>query len=92
MEDFIDLTMFANDKYKLLKFLYNNQIQVKEDKYIALSQQEIADMLHMAKLKTNAIMQELKKLDIISTYKNTRGKYIITEKGNKIINLIEKKY
>ena len=37
-------------------------------------------------------MQELKKLDIISTYKNTRGKYIITEKGNKIINLIEKKY
>lgn len=50
---------FTNDKYKLLKFLYDNQIEIKNNKYIALSQQEIADSLHFSKNKTNKIMQEL---------------------------------
>ena len=30
----LSLELFVNDKYKLLKFLYDNQIQVKEDYYI----------------------------------------------------------
>lgn len=34
----INLNLFANDTYKLLKFLYDNQIQVKEDYYVVLSQ------------------------------------------------------
>ena len=43
---------FTNDKYKLLKFLYDNQIEIKNNKYIALSQQEIADSLHFSKNNT----------------------------------------
>ena len=49
----INLVDFTNDKYKLLKFLYDNQIEIKNNKYIALSQQEIADSLHFSKNKTN---------------------------------------
>lgn len=88
----INLVDFTNDKYKLLKFLYENQIEIKNNKYIALSQQEIADSLHFSKNKTNKIMQELKKDNFIDTFNNTKGKYIVSDKGNKVIAIIEKKY
>lgn len=84
----MDLNLFMNDKYKLLKLLYDSQIKVKDDVYIALSQQEIADILHFAKLKTNQIMKELKELDYISTFKGIKGKYIITNKGLDVIYYI----
>ena len=83
---------FTNDKYKLLKFLYDNQIEIKNNKYIALSQQEIADSLHFSKNKTNKIMQELKKDNFIDTFNKTKGKYIVSDKGNKVIGVIERKY
>ena len=31
-----NLEYFANDNYKVLKFLYDNQIQVKDEYYIVL--------------------------------------------------------
>ena len=86
----INLVDFINDKYKLLKFLYDNQI--KNNKYIVLSQQEIADSLHFSKNKTNKIMQELKKDYFIDIYNNVKGKYMIADKGNKVISVIKKKY
>ncbi len=88
----INLNLFTNDTYKLLKFLYDNQIQVKEDYYVVLSQQEIADMLHYSKLKTNSIMKDLRNNEFITTFKNKRGKYMITNKGYKVIEILEKRY
>ena len=88
----INLVDFTNDKYKLLKFLYDNQIEIKNNKYIALSQQEIADSLHFSKNKTNKIMQELKKDNFINTFNNTKGKYIVSDKGNKVVEIVIRKY
>ena len=88
----INLVQFTNGKYKILKFLYDNQIEIKNNKYVTLSQQEIADSLHFSKNKTNKIIQELKKDNFIDSYNNTKGKYIITDKGNKVIGVIERKY
>ena len=88
----INLNLFTNDTYKLLKFLYDNQIQVKEDYYVVLSQQEIADILHYSKLKTNNIMKDLRNNDFIPTFNNKRGKYMITNKGYKVIEVLEKRY
>ena len=85
----INLIDFTNDKYKLLKFLYDNQIEIKNNKYIVLSQQEIADSLHFSKNKTNKIMQELKKDNFIDTFNNTKGKYIVTKNGEKVVKIIE---
>lgn len=87
-----NLVDFTNDKYRILKFLYDNQVQVKNNKYIVLSQQEIADMNHFSKNKINKIIQELKKDGFIESFNNTKGKYIITKKGNKVIDVIENKY
>lgn len=52
------LSQFGNDKYKILKFFYDNEIKVKKDNYISLSQQEIADMLHYSKNKINKYIKE----------------------------------
>lgn len=84
------LEYFANDNYKVLKFLYDNQIQVKDEYYIVLSQQEIADMVNFSKLKTNGIMQELREKGFIANYENKRRKYIITDIGYKVIELMQK--
>ena len=60
-----NLEYFANDNYKVLKFLYNNQIQVKDEYYIVLSQQEIADMVQFSKLKSNGIFDSSKTFTLV---------------------------
>lgn len=85
------LILFANKKYKLLKFMYDNQIKVKEDKYISMAQQEMADMLHTAKLKVNLTIKEFKECGFIENYKGKRGKYVFTDKGIKVLRLFENK-
>ena len=85
-----NLEYFGNDNYKVLKFLYDNQIQVKDKYYIILSQQEIADMVQFSKLKTNGIMQELREKGFIDNYENKRRKYVITDIGYKVIELMSK--
>lgn len=87
-----NLVDFTNDKYKILKCLYENQIQIKNDRYTVLSQEEISSLMHFSKNKTNIIMQKLRKDGFIDIYNNTKGKYIITKNGNKVISIIEKKY
>ena len=84
------LRHFKKLNYKVLKFLYNNQIQVNDEYYIVLSQQEIADMVQFSKLKTNGIMQELREKGFIANYENKRRKYVITDIGYKVIELMSK--
>ena len=83
------LEYFGNDNYKVLKFLYDNQIQVKDKYYIVLSQQEIADMVQFSKLKTNGIIQDLREKGFIDNYENKRRKYVITDIGYKVIELMK---
>ena len=85
-----NLEYFGNDNYKVLKFLYDNQIQVKDKYYIVLSQQEIADMVNFSKLKTNGIIQDLREKGFIDNYENKRRKYVITDIGYKVIELMSK--
>lgn len=85
-----NLEYFGNDNYKVLKFLYDNQIQVKDKYYIILSQQEIADMVQFSKLKTNGIIQDLREKGFIDNYENKRRKYVITDIGYKVIELMSK--
>ena len=86
------LEYFGNDNYKVLKFLYDIQIPIEntEEKYIFLSQQEIANIIHFSKTKINAIMQDLKRKGFIDNYNKKRGKYIITDIGKQVIELMSK--
>ena len=86
------LKYFGNDNYKVLKFLYDIQIPIEntEEKYIYLSQQEIANIIRFSKTKINAIMQDLKRKGFIDNYNKKRGKYIITDIGKQVIELMGK--
>lgn len=85
-----NLEFFANDKYRLLKLLQENQVKTKDGFYIPMSQQKIADLAHFSKLKTNQILNELINTGFVDVYENKRGKYEITEKGIKALYLMQK--
>ena len=87
----VNLDFFANERYELLKILSESQVRVGEDLYINLSQEEIAAIAKMAKMKANKIINELINADCLDLYKGKRGKYVITEKGTKVLKLMQKK-
>ena len=83
------LDFFANDAYDILKLLHDNQIKVKEAVYVPLSQQELADMAHFSKLKTNKLLNALIEAGYVVCFEGRRGKYAITDKGYKVIALMQ---
>lgn len=85
------LEFFSNDRYRILKLLSENQVKVKDVSYVSLSQQEIADMAHFSKLKTNKLLNELIDDGYIGLFNGKRGKYMLTEKGLKVLRIIQKK-
>ena len=84
-----NLEVFTNDKYRLLKWIADNEVQYRKAKYLSSSQQEIADTLHYSKSKTNRYMNELIKLNFLKRYKE-KGKYALTKQGYEAINIIGK--
>lgn len=56
------------------------QILVKETNVVKLTQQEIADILQISKVKVNGIMTVLKKDGYIAQI-SPRGKYFLTDKA-----------
>ena len=63
------------------------QISVNDSMIVKLSQQEIADILKLSKVKVNTIIAELK-ADCYITQKSPRGKYSLTDKAkNELANI-----
>lgn len=83
------LEFFVNERYTLLKLLCEHQVKVKDAIYVTLSQQEIADMAHISKLKANKIINELINQECVYLYNNKRGKYALTKKGLKVLQIIQ---
>lgn len=85
----MNLELFANDRYEVLRILSENQITIKEESYVPLSQQEIADLAHYSKLKTNKIINELKDYGCVVPFQGKKGKYALTETGRKVVYAIQ---
>lgn len=83
------LDFFSNERYKLLKIIYDNRVDIKKDAYATLSQQEIADIAHISKLKANRIINELINAGFVYYYNNKRGKYAVSDIGHRAMELIE---
>jgi len=86
------LLPFGNERFCVLNILKLHQIKVKDETYISLSQQEIADLAHFSKSKTNKILKFLLENHYIESYKNMRGKYKITNKGEVVLDAFLKSY
>ena len=85
----MSIEYFGNDKYKVLACMAERQISVKDSTIIKLSQQEIADIVKLSKVKVNAIIAELK-TDGYIFQKSPRGKYSLTDKAKKELADIQK--
>ena len=86
----MSLEYFANDRYSILSILKENQVKIKNEEYVPLSQQEIADIAHFSKQKTGKLLNELIKDGYVGKFKSLRGKYLITDKGEQVIEIIDK--
>lgn len=85
------LDFFGNDRYAILKLLSENQVKIKENYYVSLSQQEIADIARFSKLKTNRLLNELLKEGFVDYFNGKRGKYTITNNGLRVLHLMQEK-
>ena len=70
------IKLFLNDYYDLLKFMHDNEVVILDEKVIPLTQQKI-----------NSMFSILQKQDYIE--QKTRGKYVLTDKAENIIETIE---
>lgn len=87
----LTLQYFANDNYKILKILSDNKVVILEDLIVPLSQQQIADIAHFSKVKTNQILNDLINKGFVDTFEGKRAKYTLTDLGNKVIKLLGEK-
>ncbi len=82
------IELFLNDYYELLKLMHDNEVVILDEKVIPLTQQQIASTLNCSKMKINSMFGILQKQKFIE--QKTRGKYVLTDKAETIIETIEK--
>lgn len=81
------LESFVTDKYRVLKAIYEHQVEIADNTYSPLSQQEIGDILGFSKVKANTLIKELIEEGYIEAA--SRSKYRITEDGLEIFKKIK---
>ena len=83
----MQIDLFLNDHYKLLKLLYDNQSAVLDKRVIPLTQAEICAALGMSKVKVNSMFVEFQKEGLL--IQESRGKYSLTDSSETIIKGIQ---
>lgn len=83
------LADFVNEKYLVLKALYDHQVCVGGETFAPLSQQEIAGLVGFARPKTISILQALIDKGYVSVFCGMRGKYVVTKDGLWVIAYFE---
>ena len=83
------IEFFTNDRYLVLKTLYEHQIEINNAEICPITQQEIADSLGCSKAKVNMVLNELIDSGYVQIYKNTKGRYVLTEEAKKIMKKLK---
>lgn len=84
-----DVDLFLNDTYLVLMVLFNNQQEINNHVFTAITQQEIAENLGYSLMKVNSIIIKLKKAGYVTAYRNSKGRYQLTDKANILISTIQ---
>lgn len=66
------LKIFGNELFNTLAFIKEHQHKIWADWYCKMSQQEIADSLHISKLKANRYIRQLKEYGFLKYYGDIR--------------------
>lgn len=81
------INLFLNDYYELLKLMHDNEAVILDEKIIPLTQLQIATTLNCSKMKVNSMFSVLQKEGFVE--QKSRGKYILTDRAESIIETIE---
>ena len=76
---------FLNDKFMVLKILYEHQMDINGIMICPITQQELANMSGFSKAKINCILNELMRRQYVQMYNNTKGRYVLLDEAIKII-------
>lgn len=88
-KDILDLLL--TDYYRILRVLDENQVKINNnEKFVPLTQIEVAELIGVSKITMNSMFKELHRQDLIYPYKGKRGIYCLTEKAQTILKEISK--
>ena len=82
----MDNEFFVNDRYHILKVLYENQVTIGENVFTPITQEELATMTKWSKAKVNKVLNELIDNGYVTVFSGSKGRYQITNNGMGIIN------
>lgn len=85
------IEFFTNDRYLVLKTLYEHQIEINNIEICPITQQEIADSLGCGKAKVNMVLNELIDNGYVQIYNNTKGRYALMDEAKKIMKVFKVK-
>lgn len=83
------IEFFTNDRYLVLKTLYDYQIEINHAEICPITQQEIADALGCSKAKVNMVLNKLIDNGYVQIYNNTKGRYVLTDEEKKIMKKLK---
>lgn len=86
----MQMSVFANDKFKVLNILSERQMPYKKEKYASITQQELADLCKFSKNKSTSIVKWLIEEGFVCNYDNKKNKYQITERGKSVLKIMKK--
>lgn len=78
---------FTNENFRVLSYMVSIR---KNDNGVYVTQQEIADAIHLSRVSINKIFSDLKSGGYITQDQKHRGRYYLPEKSIEIVNAIMK--
>ena len=85
-----DITnILLNDSYRLLEFIYKNQITILDETFAPLTQEQMAKHLNLTRATINSNLKKLKDNNLIEK-SSCNKKYILTPSGIKFVKTIIK--
>ncbi len=72
---------FVNDRFQILKILYDNQVTIGDNQFVPVTQEELASLLDWSKAKVNKVLNEVIDAGYVTVFNGSKGRYQITENG-----------
>ncbi len=77
----MDNEFFVNDRYHILKILYENQVTIGDNVFTPITQEELATMTKWSKAKVNKVLNELIDNGYVTVFSGSKGRYQMTDNG-----------
>lgn len=76
---------FLNDRFYILKILYENQVTIGANVFTPITQEELAIMTKWSKAKVNKLLNELIDNGYVTAFSGSKGRYQLTSDGYETI-------